>query len=89
MPLPLSPKSGFGMKVTVLPSRSATFLTMYLYQQTLSAIRRRESYLRSISACPAVATSWWWVSTSMPTSCMVSTILVLRSVKVSVGEAGK
>ena len=30
MPEPLSPKSGFGMKVTVLPCRRATFLMMYL-----------------------------------------------------------
>ena len=30
MPEPLSPKSGLGMKVAVLPSRRATFLTMYL-----------------------------------------------------------
>src|SRR5262245_4371164 len=31
MPLPLSSKIGFGMKVTVLPFLRATFLQMYLY----------------------------------------------------------
>ena len=31
MPLPLSSKIGFGMNVTVLPWRFATFLQMYLY----------------------------------------------------------
>ena len=31
MPLPLSSKIGFGMNVTVLPCRFATFLQMYLY----------------------------------------------------------
>src|SRR5579862_3608308 len=30
IPLPLSPKIGFGMNVTVLPFRLATFFTMYL-----------------------------------------------------------
>jgi len=30
MPEPLSPKSGFGMKVAVLPAAQATFLMMYL-----------------------------------------------------------
>ena len=30
MPEPLSPKSGFGMNVAVLPAAHATFLTMYL-----------------------------------------------------------
>jgi len=30
MPEPLSPKIGFGMKVTVLPAAQAVFFTMYL-----------------------------------------------------------
>jgi hypothetical protein len=30
MPEPLSPNSGFGMKVAVMPLRRATFLTQYL-----------------------------------------------------------
>ena len=30
MPEPLSPKSGFGMKVAVFPYLRATFLTTYL-----------------------------------------------------------
>ena len=37
MPEPLSPKSGFGMKVTVLPASAATFLMTYLKSITLSA----------------------------------------------------
>ena len=37
MPEPLSPKSGFGMKVTVLLCRLATFLMMYLKYMTWSA----------------------------------------------------
>jgi hypothetical protein len=31
MPEPLSPKIGFGMNVTDLPTARATFLTTYLY----------------------------------------------------------
>src|SRR5579872_1312359 len=57
MPLPLSPKMGFGMNVTVFPLRLATFLTMYLYSSILSAERTSESYFRSISVWPPVATS--------------------------------
>ena len=38
MPLPLSMNSGLGMNVAVLPCFRATFLTMYLYFSTLSAI---------------------------------------------------
>ena len=41
MPEPLSPKSGFGMNVAVLPCLRATFLTMYLYHISLSAIVTR------------------------------------------------
>ncbi len=43
MPEPLSPKSGFGMQVTVLPFRSATFLITYLYHINLSAVFTIES----------------------------------------------
>ena len=39
MPEPLSPKSGLGMKVTVLPYFLATFLMMYLNIIILSAMR--------------------------------------------------
>ena len=35
MPEPLSPKSGFGMNVAVLPCLRATFLTMYLNHMQL------------------------------------------------------
>ena len=37
MPEPLSPKSGLGMKVTVLPASQATFLMTYLNSMTSSA----------------------------------------------------
>ncbi len=53
MPEPLSPNSGLGMKVTVLPYFLATFLMMYLYIIILSAIVTRSSNLRSISDWPA------------------------------------
>ena len=52
MPEPLSPKSGLGMKVTILPYFFATFLMMYLYIITLSAIVTRLSNRMSISALP-------------------------------------
>jgi hypothetical protein len=38
MPLPLSPKRGFGMNVAVLPAFLATFLTTYLNHSRSSAI---------------------------------------------------
>ena len=41
MPEPLSPNSGFGMKVTVLPAALATFLTTYLYSIRLSAMAQQ------------------------------------------------
>ena len=62
MPEPLSPKSGLGMKVTVLLYFLATFLRMYLYSMTLSAMATRLSNFMSISDCPAVPTSWCWAS---------------------------
>ena len=37
MPEPLSPNSGFGMNVTVLPFAHAVFLMMYLNSSTSSA----------------------------------------------------
>jgi hypothetical protein len=46
IPEPLSPNSGFGMNVTVLPCRRATFLTMYLYMHMLSAIVSRSAVLQ-------------------------------------------
>ena len=57
MPVPLSWKSGLGMNVAVLPYLRATFLTMYLYLKTLSAISTSGENFMSISHCPAVATS--------------------------------
>ncbi len=43
MPEPLSPNSGFGMKVAVLPNACATFFTTYLNSITLSADLARAS----------------------------------------------
>ena len=57
MPEPLSSKIGFGMKVTVLPLRSATFLMMYLYHIIWSPIFDQRWNFMSISHWPAVATS--------------------------------
>ena len=81
MPVPLSRNSGLGMNVTVLPYFLATFLMMYLYFSTLSAIRTSGANRMSISPWPAVATSWCWASTSMPHSIIVSIISVRMSVK--------
>ena len=49
MPEPLSPKSGLGMNVAVLPCLRATFLTMYLYHMSWSAIVTRRVERMSIS----------------------------------------
>ena len=38
MPEPLSPKSGFGMNVAVMPCLRATFFTTYLYISSWSAM---------------------------------------------------
>ena len=45
MPEPLSPKSGLGMKVAVLPAGQAVFLMMYLNSIRLSADRSSVSNL--------------------------------------------
>ena len=58
MPEPLSWKIGFGIMVTVLPLRRPTFLTMYLYFSTWSAMAVKVVKRMSISDCPAVPTSW-------------------------------
>ena len=42
-----------------------------------------------ISAWPAVATSWWWISTGMPAPSSAITILLRTSCSVSVGGVGK
>ena len=89
MPEPLSPKSGFGMNVAVLPYRRATFLTTYLYVITWSAIRVSVPKRMSISHWPPVATSWWWNSHGMPRRSSVSTISVRMSCSVSDGAGGK
>ena len=89
MPLPLSPNTGFGMKVAVLPYFRATFLTMYLYHIRLSAIFTSGAKRMSISAWPAVATSWCCFSTMMPTCSIVITISWRMSCWESVGGTGK
>ena len=50
MPDPLSWKSGFGISVTVLLWRWATFLMTYLYLSSLSPMLTSESNRMSISA---------------------------------------
>ncbi len=89
MPLPLSSKIGLGMKVTVLPWRRATFLTMYLNHISLSPISTSGAKRMSISPWPAVATSWCWHSTCMPTFSISRTISLRRSLSESVGDTGK
>jgi len=89
IPLPLSANSGLGMKVTVLPNFLATFLQMYLYHCSASAHFTSVSNLRSISACPAVATSWCWASTFSPIDSMIRTISSRMSWRESVGGTGK
>ncbi len=80
MPLPLSPNSGLGMNVTVLPAARAVFLMTYLYSISLSAIDSSGLNLMSISAWPAVPTSWCCISTSMPHAIRLRTISERRSV---------
>ena len=62
MPEPLSPKSGLGMNVAVLPLRRATLRMMYLASITWSALSTSGSGIRSISHWPPVATSWKWAA---------------------------
>ena len=80
MPLPLSPNSGLGMNVTVRPAARAVFLTMYLYAINVSAIASSGRNRMSISAWPAVPTSWCCISTSMPHLIRFVTISDRRSV---------
>ena len=80
MPLPLSPNSGFGMNVTVLPAARAMDLMMYLYSISLSAIVSSGPNRMSISAWPAVPTSWCCISVSMPHAMRFLTISDRRSV---------
>ena len=77
------------MKVTVLPCRWATFLMMYLNHWSWSAIFSSELKRMSISAWPAVATSWCCRSTWMPTDSMTRHISVRMSCWLSVGATGK
>ena len=79
MPEPLSSKIGFGMNVAVLPAWRATFLITYLKSISLSAIAASESKRMSISAWPAVPTSWCWTSTGMPSASRAMVISDRRS----------
>src|SRR3954463_4554302 len=74
MPLPLSKNIGLGMNVAVLPGWKQGFLTAYLYWWTRSPAVTAVPNLMPISHWPAVATSWWWRSTSMPMVCMLVVI---------------
>ena len=89
MPLPLSPTSGLGMKVAVLPLRWATFLMMYFIVSSSSAFFTSELNLVPISHWPAFATSWWCTSTSMPTASSVLHISARMSCSESSGATGK
>lgn len=51
-------KTGFGMKVAVLPCFIAVFLIMYFVMRVLSAISSMSPSSTSISSCPAAPTSW-------------------------------
>ncbi len=77
------------MKVTVLPFLRATFLAMYLYIKSWSAMRVSVVKRMPNSTWPAVATSWWWTSIGTPAASSASTISVRTSCSVSVGGTGK
>ncbi len=77
------------MKVAVLPWRKATFLTTCLNHMVWSAISSSSSNRMSISPWPAVATSWCWHSTWMPSSSRASTISLRMSTCRSIGLTGK
>ena len=79
MPDPLSSKIGLGMNVTLLPAAQATFFSTYLNVMSLSAIARSVSNFTPISPWPPEATSWWWSSVSMPTSCSATAMSDRRS----------
>jgi hypothetical protein len=85
----LSSKTGFGMNVAVFPRRIATFLTMYFMSITRSACWSSEPKPMSISAWPAVPTSWCCTSTWTPASMSLSIISVRMSWKWSIGGTGK
>jgi hypothetical protein len=76
---------GGGLAVAFL----ATFFTTYLNHIRLSAIFVSVANLMPISHCPAVATSWWPTSTSMPLSIKRGHHVGARSTSVSFGATGK
>ena len=85
----MSPNSGFGMNVTVLPAAWAVDLMMYLKSMSLSACASRELNRMLISAWPAVPTSWCCISTWMPAASRLLVISERRSTKWSIGGTGK
>ncbi len=87
-PSALSSNRGLGMKVTVLQCRFATFLRTYLNHMSWSPICTRGVNFMSISAWPAVATSWCCASMTIPKLSRTATISVLMSCCESVGETG-
>ena len=87
MPEPLSPKSGFGMNVAVLPCWRATFLTMYLYHDLVGHLQRLEPH---VDLALAAGRDLVVVDLDgMPSRSSVSTISVRRSCSVSFGAGGK
>ena len=89
-PLPLSPKSGFGMNVAVLPCFRATFFTTYLNHISLSAITARVEEL----ACRSRTARRSRPRGGRPRprcrdASSVSMISVRRLASVSVGGTGK
>ena len=72
-----------------MPCCLATFLTTYLYFIWWSAMRTSVSNRMSISHWPAVATSWWWHSTSSPICRITTDISARMSFSVSEGGTGK
>ncbi len=58
MPLPASPNSGLGMKVTAWPHCRATIFETYLIVWTASAAASSPISGVSISHCPGPPTSW-------------------------------
>jgi hypothetical protein len=89
MPLPLSPTTGLGMKVAVLPYERATFITVYLRICIQSARFTSVLNLVPISFCPGAATSWWCTSTSTPCSSSARQIAERMSCSESTGGTGK
>ena len=89
IPEPESIDMGFGIMVAILPYFWAMLRMTNLYDCVESAELVSLSYMMSISHCPAVATSWWWLSHSIPKSSVSTLTHSLRNgVSVSDGVLG-